>query len=120
VLILNRYKPANRKNKIIFIYAAKDYEEGKVRNKLRDLDIEKIVSAFRNYTDVDGYCHIAAFEELKESEFNLNVPRYVDISEFEEEVDIQKAIDDLKKLKSEQQELEVQVDTTLKELGFKV
>ena len=36
VLILNRNKPENRKNKIIFIYAAKDYEEGKVRNKLRE------------------------------------------------------------------------------------
>jgi type I restriction enzyme M protein len=52
VLILNRNKPVDRKNRIVFIYAAKDYEEGKVRNKLRDSDIEKIVSAFRNYKDV--------------------------------------------------------------------
>lgn len=40
VLILNRNKPVNRKNNIIFIYAAKDYEEGKVRNKLRDSDLK--------------------------------------------------------------------------------
>ena len=105
VLILNRNKPENRKNKIIFIYAAKDYEEGKVRNKLRDSDIEKIVSAFKNYKDVDRYCHIAEFEELKENEFNLNVPRYVDISEPEEEIDIQATIDDLKKLENEKKKL---------------
>ena len=109
VLILNRKKPEKRKNKIIFIYAAKDYEEGKVRNTLREEDIKKIDSAFRKYEDIDGYCHIADFEELKENEFNLNVPRYVDISESEEEIDIQKTIDELKKLEKEKQEIEIQV-----------
>jgi type I restriction enzyme M protein len=119
VLILNKNKSVDRKNKIIFIYAAKDYEEGKVRNKLRDLDLENIVSAFRNYRDIDRYCHIANSEEL-EDEFNLNVPRYVDISEPEEEIDIQTTIDDLKKLEKEKQELEIHVNANLKELGFKV
>ena len=119
VLILNRNKPDDRKNKIIFIYAAKDYEEGKDRNKLRESDIEKIVSAFKDYKDVDKYCHIAKFEELKENEFNLNVPRYVDISEPEEEIDIQDTIDEIKKLKKEKQELEIQVNANLRELGFR-
>ena len=120
VLILNRNKPENRKNKVIFIYAAKDYQEGKVRNKLRDPDLKKIVSSFRNYKDVDRYCHIADFEELKENEFNLNVPRYVDISEPEEEIDIQATIDELKKLEKEKEELEIEVNANLQELGFKV
>jgi type I restriction enzyme M protein len=68
---------------------------------------------------VEGYCHIAHFEELKENEFNLNVPRYVDISETEEEIDIQKTIDDLMKLEKEREEIEVQVSKNLQELGFK-
>lgn len=120
VLILNRNKPVERKNKIILIYATKDYEEGKDRNILRESDIEKIVSAFRNYKEVDRYCHIADLEELKENGFILNVPRYVDISEPEEEIDIQTTIDDLKKLEKEKKELEIQVNTNMKELGFKV
>lgn len=119
VLILNRNKSANRKNKIIFIYATKDLE-GKVRNKLRDSDLQKIVSAFRKYKDIDRYCHIAELYELRENEFNLNVQRYVDISEPEEEIDIQAIVDDLKKLEKEKQELEIQVNSNLKELGFKV
>jgi type I restriction enzyme M protein len=65
VLILNRNKPENCKNRIILIYAARDYEEGKVRNKLRDSDLQKIVSTFKNYKDIDRYCHIAEFEELQ-------------------------------------------------------
>jgi type I restriction enzyme M protein len=58
-------------------------------------------------------------EELKENEFNLNVPRYVDISESEQEVDIQKTIDELKNLEKEKQAIEIQVTKNLKELGFK-
>jgi type I restriction enzyme M protein len=52
VLILNRKKSENLKNKIILIDAAREYEEGKVRNKLRDSDIEKIVSAFKDHKDI--------------------------------------------------------------------
>jgi type I restriction enzyme M protein len=120
VLILNRNKPENRKNKIIFIHAARDFEEGTVRNKLRDSDIEKIVYAFKNFKEVDRYSHIGDLEELKENQFNLNVPRYVDFSEPEEEIDIQVTIDELKKLERQKQEIEVQVNTNLSELGFKV
>jgi type I restriction enzyme M protein len=120
VLILNKKKPENRKNEIILIYAARDYEEGKVRNKLRDSDIEKIVSAFKNYKDVDKYCHIANSDELQEHGFNLNVPRYIDTSETEEEIDIQDTIDELKKLEGERQDAEMQLNKNLRELGFQV
>ena len=120
VLILNRNKPENRRNKIIFIYAARDYEEGKVRNKLRELDIQKIVSAFRNYKNADLYCHIADMEELQENEFNLNVPRYVDVSQVEEEIDIQETIDTLKRSESERKDVYSQLNVNLKELGFRI
>jgi type I restriction enzyme M protein len=120
VLILNKKKPDKRKNKIIMIYAAKDYEEGKVRNLLREEDIKKIDSAFTKYEDIDGYCHIVDFDELKENEFNLNVPRYVDISEAEDEIDIQKTIDELRKLEKEKREIEIEVNKNLKEIGFKI
>jgi len=119
VLILNKKKLEKRKNKIIFIYAAKDYLENQ-RNKLREEDINKIVKHFKDFKDDERYCHIADFDELKENEFNLNVPRYVDISEPEEEIDIQETIDELKTLDKERQKIEVKVTADLKELGFKI
>ena len=119
VLLLNKKKPEKRKNKIIFIYAAKDYLESK-RNRLRDEDIEKIVKHFKDFKDDEHYCHIADFDELKENEFNLNVPRYVDISEPEEEIDIQETINELKKLEKEREKIEAKVTADLKELGFEV
>ena len=62
-------------------------------------DIEKTVSAFKNYKDIDRYCHVADLEELQENDFNLNVPRYVDISEPEEEIDIQAVINEVKEIR---------------------
>ena len=120
ILVLNKKKPAKRKDKILFVYAAKDFEDGKNRAKLRDDDIKKIVSAFEKYEDVEKYCHVADLSELEENEFNLNVPRYVDISEPEEPIDIQEAYDELSGLESEQKALEKKVKDDLKELGIKL
>jgi type I restriction enzyme M protein len=120
ILLLNKNKIKDRKNKIIFIHAGKDYQEGKVRNLLREEDIEKITKAFKKYKDIEKYCHIADLEELKENEYNLNVPRYVDISTLYEDIDIQKTIDELRKIEQERMELANHVKHDLKELGFAV
>ena len=118
IMILNKNKPVKRKNKIIFIYGAKEFEEGKNRNRLRKVDIKKIVSAFDKFEDIDKYCHVADIAELKENEFNLNVPRYVDISEPEESIDIQEAYNELKESYKEQEKLKKQVESDLKELNI--
>lgn len=120
ILILNKNKPKARKDKIIFIYGAKDYREGKNRNTLRDEDISKITKVFEGYREIDGYCHVAGLDELEENEYNLNVPRYVDISEPEEEIDIQSTIDELKGLDKEREKLGCKIRKDLKELGMDV
>jgi type I restriction enzyme M protein len=118
ILVLNKKKSKERKNRIIFIHAVKDYLEGKVRNLLREQDIEKISSAFDRYKDIEKYCHIADLKELQENEFNLNVPRYVDISTTDEEIDIQQTIDKLRIMEQERIQLASQVKQDIKELGF--
>jgi type I restriction enzyme M protein len=120
VLILNRNKQENRKKKIAFINAARDYEEGKVRNKLRQSDIQKMVSAFKDYKDIDRYCHVAELDETKENKFNLNVSRYVDISEPEEPVDIQTTLHRRVELKKQIALLESELADNLRDIGFNV
>ena len=120
VMILNRKKPKERKNKIIFIYAARDYLEGRNRNYLRDEDVCKIVDAFNDYKDDYGYCHVADLEELEENEFNLNVPRYVDIFDPKEKIDLQSTINELKELENKKEELKQKVRDDLKQLGIRI
>jgi len=90
------------------------------KDKLRKEDITKIVSAFDKFEDIDKYCHVADLEELEENDFNLNVPRYVDISEPEEQIDIQEAYIELKITYSEQEKLKKLVEADLKELNIKL
>lgn len=65
ILIFNKNKTEDHKNKIIIIDAEKDFEEGKKQNRLRKKDIEKIVSTFENYGDVEKYARIINIKRLK-------------------------------------------------------
>jgi len=83
-------------------------------------DIDDVKKRFRQFTNFDRYCHVANLEEIEENNFNLNVPRYVNISEPEEQIDIQEAYDDLKKIYSDQEKLKKLVEIDLKELNIKL
>lgn len=120
IFLINKNKSIERKKKILFIYAAKDFLDAGKRDLLRPQDIEKIISTFKNYKDIDKYCHIANIGEIEENEYNLNVPRYIDISEEEEKIDIVTTVNSLKKLKLEIESIEKQVKSNLAELGFGV
>ena len=120
ILILNRNKPKPRRNTTIFIYGARDYKDGTNRNTLRNEDVLKIVKAFEKYTNINRYSHIANVSEIEKNEYNLNVPRYVDISEPEEEIDIQAAWNELRILDKKRSKLESQMKADLKSLGLDV
>jgi type I restriction enzyme M protein len=118
ILVLNKNKSEERKNKTIFIDASNHYQEEKVRNLIRQQDVEKIVSAFKKFKDIKNYYHVAIFEELKENGFNLNVPRYVKNLQENETYDIQLIIDELTKIEKDVLELSIVVKRNLKDLGF--
>jgi type I restriction enzyme M protein len=120
IYILNKNKSKERKNKIIFIYAARNghFADLPARNKLRLKDIEEIVSAFKNYKNVSGFTHIADVEELEENDFNLSIPRYVDIIEPEDPIEIPKIVKKISETKSELIQCINKVNYDLDELGF--
>lgn len=73
---------------VLFIDASKDFIKGKNQNKLMQENIDRIVETYKKREDVEKFAHVARFEEIKENDFNLNIPRYVDTFEEQEEVDI--------------------------------
>jgi type I restriction enzyme M protein len=90
----------HKRNDVIFIDASRDYLPGKNQNALSDEHLQKIVKTVKDRKSIEKYAHVAAFDEIKENDFNLNIPRYVDTFEEETEIDIdavQLEIDQLEK-----------------------
>jgi type I restriction enzyme M protein len=119
LFIINRNKPKVRKGKVFFLYGANDYLEGKKQNKLRKEDIEKIAGAYREYRTVEKYCRPVPLDEIRANDYNLNITRYIDVTEEELSIDIQQVIDELSTLKKERTAIEGKMNSFLKELGYK-
>ena len=76
-------------NTVLFIDASNDFEKAKNQNNLTDKHVEKIVSAYEKRETVDKYSHVATLDEIKENDYNLNIPRYVDTFEEEEQISLE-------------------------------
>ena len=118
ILVINKNKAPERKNKILFIHAAEEYDEGKNQNHLRDQDIQKIVKAYTEYQSIDKYSRVVAVNEITENDFNLNISRYVDTAPEEEVIDVRHAVKELRDLEHKRKEIEDKMDRYLKELGY--
>lgn len=113
-------KTRGSKDDILLIDASKDFIKEKNQNKLADENLEKIFQTYSERKEVEKYSHKASIEEIKENDFNLNIPRYVDTFEEEEKVDIEVVAKDLKKLKTEQKDLEDKIAEFCKVLGIEM
>ncbi len=102
---------------ILFIDASNEFEKIKTQNVLREEHIDKIIDTFRNRTQIEKYSYCASLQEIKDNDFNLNIPRYVDTFEEEEEIDIQAVMLEIKKLESQRTDLDREIEVYLKELG---
>ena len=115
ILIFNKGK---KTKDVIFIDASREYQDGKNQNYLRPQDIEKIVKTYNTFKTIDKYSYRAKFNEIKEAEFNLNIPRYVDTFEEEEEIDIAAVQKEIDGLEAELVETRKEMSGYLKELGL--
>lgn len=89
---------------VLFIDASNEFIKVKNQNKLSKENINKIIETYKKREDVEKYAHLASFDEIRENDFNLNIPRYVDTFEEEASVDmaaIGKTIQDIRKEKAE-------------------
>ncbi len=123
ILIFNKGKKSDN---VLFIDASREFENGKNQNRLRDCDIEHVVSTYRRF--VAGalkpgvaekkYAYVATPEEIVENDYNLNIPRYVDTFEEEAEIDIAAVETELAQLESELAEVQAKMKKYLTDLGY--
>lgn len=117
VLVFKKCREEN--DDILFIDASQEFEKVKNQNKLREEDIDKIVNTYINREEIDKYSHRASLEEIKENDFNLNIPRYVDTFEEEEPVDLDEVCKELEKISEEMKEVDAEIKKYCDELGIK-
>lgn len=114
------FKKNRTRRDVLFIDASGEgnYEKGKNQNVLRDCDITRIVNAYEARQTEDKYSYVASFEEIKEGDFNLNIPRYVDTFEEEELVDIEEVQRNIANIEAELTEVQAQMKKYMAELGL--
>lgn len=88
IIVIDKENAPNRKG-IFMVDAGKGFMKDGNKNRLREMDIHKIVDVFNKQIEIAGYSRIVPFNEIQKNEFNLNIPRYIDSSESEDLQDIE-------------------------------
>lgn len=128
ILIFNRAKGSNKE--VLFIDASKEFESGKNQNRLSEANINHVVVTYKAFREAqplntdkgavveDKYAYRATLVDIQENDYNLNIPRYVDTFEEEEPVDIKETQAKIVELKVELAQVELQMESYLKELNL--
>jgi type I restriction enzyme M protein len=117
-LLIFRRDRGNRTD-VLFIDASREYEDLKNRSRLRaDVEVAKIVATYQARTSVDKYAQVIPQEDIASNNYNLNIPRYVDTFEAEQEVDLGELQRVIATLEAELTAVQKEMDTCLRELGL--
>ena len=100
----------------MFIDASKKFEKGKKQNTMTDEHIDEIIELYMNRETVDKEAYLAGFEDIENNDVNLNIPRYVDNFEKEEEVDLNALLADMRKTDEELEKTQQDFLSLLREL----
>jgi type I restriction enzyme M protein len=118
IIVLNKNKPQNRKEKILFINASKEYiphPEVKKLNTLSEKNIKKIAEVYKEFKEEQGFSKIVELKEIRNNDYNLNVTLYVQPLEEEEKIDLREEYQKLKELNREYLERFKQIEKYVEE-----
>lgn len=104
---------------VLFIDASKHFEKGKNQNRLSAANIDKIIETYAGRKEEEKYSHVAPLNEIAKNDYNLNIPRYVDTFEEEEEIDLDAVVDEIKRIDAESAALDEQIRKFTEELGIR-
>jgi len=119
VIIFNKNKPEERKGKILFINASQEFEkhpEIRRLNRLGEKNIEKIVNAYREFKNIEGFAKVVSIEEIAKNDYNLNVTLYVVPIEEGEEINIAEEFEELKKIETERRDAERKLEKYISQI----
>ena len=101
---------------VYFIDASEEFVKKGNKNELTDANIEKIIKAYKEKEDIDKFAHLASYNEIKENNYNLNIPRYVDTFEEEEPIDLGEVSKNIEQIEKENQKLKDEIYNDMRKL----
>ena len=104
---------------VLFIDASKQFKTGKGQNVMEQRHIDHVIDLYLNRTNVDKEAYLSSYDEIVDNDYNLNVPRYVDTFEPEDEVDLSHEFAKYHEAQSETIELIKDINNSLEDLGIK-
>jgi len=120
IIIFNKYKPAERRGKVLFINAsgeAEQHPEVRKLNRLGDNHIKKIADAYKSSTEDKGFSRVVSLKEIEQNDYSLNVTLYVMHDEEGEGIDIVREFAELKELERQKQEVASKLEQYISELN---
>jgi type I restriction enzyme M protein len=118
ILIVRKNKPAARKGKVLVVNGVEQFVEGKAQNRLSDENVATLAAAFHGYADIDRLARVVPMEEIAANDHNLNISRYVHVTEGEEDLDVAEEVEKLLELREQRDAAEAKMMGFLKELGY--
>ena len=103
------FKMAKNDDSVLLIDASREFKAGKYHNVLSDENITKILVTYRNRASRDQYAYLSSLEEIKENDYNLNIPLYVNFFEEKEQIDLMTELAERKHLMAQLTELEIKM-----------
>ena len=113
IIVLKKHRDGRD---VLFIDASKKFNKGKKQNEMTDAHIDEVLALYSKRETVEGEAVVASFDEIEKNDFNLNIPRYVDNFEKEEEIDLDALLKDMEKTDDELKQVHGEFVSLLKEL----
>jgi type I restriction enzyme M protein len=118
ILVINKSKPAQKREQVLIINGAEEYKEGKAQNTLTAENVQRFVSVYNQWQDVERFARVVPISEIAANDYNLNIARYVHTAEDAEVIDVAIELATLKTLISERNAAEATMLKHLEGLGY--
>lgn len=115
IIVLKKHREGRD---VLFIDASKLFEKEKKQNVMREEHIDRVIELYKDRKTIEKEAYLASFDDIQANDFNLNIPRYVDTSEEEEEVDLKQLSKEIKETNDAIKEANANLLSMLEELAF--
>ena len=115
IIVLKKHREGRD---VLFIDASQQYEKEKKQNEMKERHIDHVLELYNNRKTVEKEAYLASYEDIVANDFNLNIPRYVDTTEEEPEIDLRELTQNIKETDQAIKEGNKALLGMLKELSF--